>query len=95
MNHPVKALTIACAILGGGCMLLVGLINLADPSYGGEFLRMMSSVYPGADTTRTLGRILLGGVYGFVGGAIGGFLLAWLFQAFGEDHSTQGTVHSH
>jgi hypothetical protein len=88
MKHPVKALTVASAILWGGCMLIVGLINMADPSYGGEFLRLMSSVYPGADTARTLGRVLLGTIYGFVDGAIAGWLFAILFSAFGQDRTS-------
>ena len=57
MKHPIRALTIACALLWGACMLIVGLINLREPSYGAEFLRLMSSIYPGADTARTLGRV--------------------------------------
>jgi hypothetical protein len=63
-------------------MLAVGSIHMADPHYGAEFLRMMSSVYPGADTTASLGRVLLGGVYGFVDGAIGGALFGLLYEAF-------------
>jgi len=63
-------------------MLLVGLIHMAAPSYGGEFLRMMSSVYPGADTAPTLARVLLGTVYGFVDGAIAGCVFGLLFDAF-------------
>ena len=58
MGASVRAITVTSAILWGGCLLLVGLINLADASYGSEFLRVMSSVYPGADTTRTIGRLL-------------------------------------
>jgi hypothetical protein len=50
-------------------MLFVGLIHMAAPSYGGDFLRIMSSVYPGADTAPTLGRVLPGTAYGFVDGA--------------------------
>ncbi len=67
-------------------MLIVGLINLADAHYGGEFLRMMSSVYPGADTARTLGRVLLGTVYGFVDGAVVGWLFGLLVRSLGQDH---------
>lgn len=88
----VKGLTMTCALLWGGCMLLVGLINLADPSYGQEFLRMMSSVYPGADTTRTLGRVVLGGVYGFVDGAVAGWLFAMLFKAFETSGTHVGVI---
>jgi hypothetical protein len=63
-------------------MLLVGLINLVDASYGGEFLRMMSSIYPGADSARTIGKVLMGTVYGLVDGGVIGFLFAILYRLF-------------
>jgi hypothetical protein len=87
MKPSMKAITVSAALLWGGCMLLVGLINLADPSYGGEFLRMMNSVYPGADTQRTLSRVLVGTVYGLVDGAIAGYLFGLLYGLFGRQHS--------
>jgi hypothetical protein len=87
MRHPVRAMTLAAALLWGAWLLIVGLIHLADPRYGGEFLRMMSSVYPGADAVRTLGSVLLGTVYGFIDGAIVGCLFGLLFRAFGQDDS--------
>jgi hypothetical protein len=86
MTASVKSITMTFAILWGGCMLIVGLINLADPSYGSEFLRMMSSIYPGADTSRTLGRVLLGTLYGVIDGAIGGYLFAILYRALNREH---------
>ena len=63
MKRPVKAITLSSVILLGDAMLFVGLIHLATSSYSGDFLRMMSSVYPGADTphragTRVLGRCM-------------------------------------
>jgi hypothetical protein len=82
MRVSLKALTLSSAILWGGAMLFVGLIHMAAPSYGGEFLRLMSSVYPGADTAPTLARVLLGTIYGFVDGAIGGGLFGLLYSAF-------------
>ncbi len=63
-------------------MLLVGLIHMADRAYGGEFLRLMSSVYPGADTAPNLGRVLLGTLYGFVDGAVARPFLRELYRAF-------------
>ncbi len=94
MRHPLRAVTWTSAVLWAACMLLVGLVNLADPRYGGEFLRMMSSIYPGADTTRTLGSVLLGTVYGFVDGAIVGWLFGLLAWAFGQDHTAHiGSAH--
>ena len=85
MRVSLKAITLSSAILWGGAMLCVGLIHMADRAYGGDFLRIMSSVYPGADTTPTLGRVLLGTLYGFVDGGVAGFLFGWLYGAFSED----------
>jgi hypothetical protein len=42
----LRTTVIAAAILRGGAMLLVGLIHLADPGYGLNFLQMTGSVYP-------------------------------------------------
>jgi hypothetical protein len=77
-------MTLSAAIVWGALMLLVGLIHLADPAYGGEFLRAMSSVYPGADTAPTLGRVLLGTIYGFIDGGVAGFILSALYDAFNQ-----------
>jgi len=82
----MKSITLSFAVLWGAAMLFVGLIHLADPRYGAEFLRMMSSVYPGADTSANLGRVLLGAIYGFVDGAIGGALFSLLYGAFAGGH---------
>ncbi|HUB81808.1 MAG TPA: DUF5676 family membrane protein [Bryobacteraceae bacterium] len=82
MRLSAKALAITSAILWGGCLLVVGLINLAAPSYGVDFLRGMSSVYPGFYHTRTFWDVLLGTVYGFVDGAIGGLIFGWLYNSF-------------
>jgi hypothetical protein len=92
MRVSVKAITLSSAILWGFAMLFVGLIHMAAPSYGGDFLRIMSSVYPGADTAPTLGRVLLGTAYGFVDGAFAGAIFGWLYGAFagGADHGTAG-----
>jgi len=87
MRVSLRAITLSSAILWAGAMLFVGLIHLAAPSYGADFLRIMSSVYPGADTSRTLGRVLLGTVYGFVDGGIAGCLFGLLYHAFAS-HTT-------
>jgi len=77
-------MSIAVALLCGGCVLFVGVLNLASPSYGGEFLEVVSSVYPGFHYTRTFLDVLVGTGYGIVDGAICGFLLAWLFNLFAK-----------
>jgi hypothetical protein len=78
-----KAMTWSLGILWGACMLFVGLTNMRTASYGSEFLRMMSSVYPGFHDSRTLGDVIVGTIYGFVDGAILGFVLSSLYRWIG------------
>ena len=80
MRVSRKALTIVFALLWGGCMLLVGVVNLIAPAYGSTFLQVMSSVYPGFHASHAVGDVLLGTVYGLADGAAGGFVCAWLYN---------------
>ena len=80
MRLSAKALAVVSAVLWGGAILLVGLINLAAPSYGTNFLHGLSSVYPGFHASRTILDVLVGTGYGIVDGAVGGYLLAWLYN---------------
>ena len=82
MKLSLKGLTIAVALLCGGSVFVIGIINLAAPSYGMQFLEVVSSVYPGFHASGTFVDVLVGTGYGIVDGAIGGFLLAWLFNLF-------------
>lgn len=90
----LKAIRLSGAILWGSAMLFVGLIHMAAPFYGGEFLRTMSSVYPGADTAPTLGRVLLGTGYGFVDGAFAGWLFGLLYRAMSGSTGHGSASHS-
>jgi hypothetical protein len=82
MILSTKALALACATLWGGCLLLVGIVNAVFPSYGGEFLRLMNSVYPGYQPTPTPTGVIVGGIWGFLDGGVAGFLAAWLYNLF-------------
>ena len=54
MKLSVKALAITSGLVWSGGILACGLINLAAPSYGGGFLKLISSVYPGFRNARTV-----------------------------------------
>ncbi|MBN2243862.1 MAG: hypothetical protein JW793_14345 [Acidobacteria bacterium] len=82
MKLSIRGMAIAAALLCGGCVFVVGIFNLASPSYGMELLKVMSSVYPGFHASRTFADVLVGTGYGIVDGAIGGFLFAWLYNLF-------------
>lgn len=82
MRLSLKAITLAGALLWGGAILLVGLINLAWPSYGLNFLQMTSSVYPGFHAAHGIGSVVMGTVDGLVDGGVAGLLFAWLYNSF-------------
>ncbi len=72
-----KALGLACGILWGGGCLFMGLTAMAC-SWAQPFVRVLSVMYRGYSAT--LAGSLIGTVWGFIDGAIGGLLLAWLYN---------------
>lgn len=52
------------------------------PPYGSEFLRLMSSVYPGYGATPTVAGVLAGTIWGILDGGVAGFLFGWLYNRF-------------
>ncbi len=80
MQLRVFALSMAFAIIWAGCILLVGLVELAWPAYGRAFLDFAASIYPGFQPGTGFGSVIVGTVYGFVDGAIGGAIFAWIYN---------------
>mgnify|MGYP001140574263 CR=1 FL=1 len=82
MKLDTKALALAGAILWGATLLIVGIVHLLTNGYGTIFLQMASSIYPGYDAIPSIGQLVILTGYAAVDGAIGGFLLAWLYNIF-------------
>ncbi len=80
MKLNLKGLTLTCALLWAGTILIVGLANMAWPNYGKPFLELCSSIYPGYHVTGSIGSVLVGTLYGMVDGAIGGAIFAALYN---------------
>ena len=80
MKLSIRATTLTMALLGAASMLLVGIVNMIMPIYGGNFLQMMSSVYPGFHDSRTWLSILIGTVYGLIDGAVAGWIFARVYD---------------
>ena len=76
----LKAIAGASAILWGACMFIVGLVHLRFPSYGADFLQMMSSLFPGSHASRGFWDVIVGTLYGIVDGAILGYVFGWLYR---------------
>ncbi len=75
-----RALAYASAAVCGTGALIVGLTNLAVPTYGGAYLEIFSSVYPGYAGTGTLSSVLILTGYALVDGAILGWLVGVLYN---------------
>jgi hypothetical protein len=57
------------------------LMHIAMPHYGTQFLEGISSIYPGFHGGVSLSEALVGTGYAIVDGGVGGFVLAWLYNA--------------
>ena len=82
MKLCVRSLALASGLLWGGMFLFVGLLNLSGGGYGAHFLEFGASIYPGYGGPAGFGSVLVVTLYGLVDGAIGGALLAWLYNRF-------------
>ncbi len=80
MRLSLKALAITSAILWGGAILSVGLVNLAAPAYGVAFLQMASSIYPGFHNARTFVDVIVGTLYGIVDAGFGAVIFGWIYN---------------
>ena len=80
MRFHVTALAITAGLFWGGAILLVGAANAVWPSYGLAFLNLAASVYPGYHPGAGMGSVITGTFYGVVDGAIGGAILAWIYN---------------
>lgn len=80
MKLSIRGLALAAGLLWGGGLLVIGLANLAWPGYAAEMLKTCSSIYPGYHASGTFGDLIVGALYGFVDGGIGGAIFAWLYN---------------
>lgn len=80
MKLSAKGLATAIALLTGGCFLLAGLLELAFPGYGEAFLNLGASIYPGYHGPDGIRSVVVVTLYGLVDGAVGGAVLAWLYN---------------
>ena len=73
----LRALGLACGILWGGCLFLLGLTSMFF-NWGGQWIAILSSVYVGYKSNLT--GSLLGALWGFFDAGIGGLVLGWLYN---------------
>jgi len=80
MRINVIALSITAAVFWSAAIFAVALANLIWPGYGGAFLDVVASIYPGYHPGQGFGSILMGTFYGLFDGAIGGAIFGWIYN---------------
>jgi len=82
MTLNAKALAITFALIWGGCVFLLALLNLVWPNYGLAFLGLVSSIYPGFHPG-SFSAAVVGLLYAALDGGVCGLVVAWLYNTLG------------
>jgi hypothetical protein len=82
MKLNIKALALTAGILWALALLLVGAANLVWSGYGGSFVKLMASIYPGYHASGSLGDLIVGVLYALLDGVVCGLVFAWLYNFF-------------
>lgn len=91
MRLHTSAVSLAAALMWGGAVLLVAVLNLLVPPYGGTFLQLVASIYPGYHPGMGAGSVLIGTLWALLDGAVGGAIFAWLYNLFAGRSSRAGS----
>lgn len=77
MNLDPKRFGLACGILWAITVFLLTVLSVYT-GYGDSFLGVVASIYPGFHVT--LGGSIIGLIYGFFCGFIGGYIFIWFYN---------------
>ena len=80
LKLSLRAMIIAGALFKAAGFLFVSLMNLVFRPYGGAYLALLTSIYPGYDPVTGPPGILVGTFYSLLAGALAGFLFGWLYN---------------
>jgi hypothetical protein len=82
MKLNLRAFVLTVGILWAGALFLAGLTNLLCSGYGGAFLQVMASLYPGYHAAGTFCDLIVGTLYALVDGLISGLIFGGLYNLF-------------
>ncbi len=88
MKLNIKAFCLTTGILWAVAVFLVGVANLMWSGYGGAFLQVIASIYPGYDASPSIGAVIVGTLYALVDGLALGLVFAWVYNLFAGRSST-------
>jgi hypothetical protein len=84
MKLSLKSMIITGALFKVICFLFISLLNLVLRPYGGAYLALLASLYPGYDPVTVPLALIVGTFYSLLAGGIAGLLFGWLYNFFAE-----------
>jgi hypothetical protein len=84
MKLSLKSMIVAGALFKAVVFLFISLLNLVLRPYGGAYLAMLTSLYPGYDPLSIPLGIIVGTLYSLIAGALAGLLFGWLYNLFAD-----------
>jgi hypothetical protein len=84
MQLSLKSMIIAGALFKAVCFLFISLLNLILRPYGGAYLALLASLYPGYDPVIVPLALIVGTFYSLLAGGLAGLLFGWLYNFFAE-----------
>jgi hypothetical protein len=76
----IKGLVLTGAIMWGGAIAGIALLNWEFPSYAVGFLSVVDSIYPGYHAGQGFWSIVIGTLYATVDGAVAGAIFGWFYN---------------
>lgn len=80
MKLSLAGVVAAAALVKAAGFLFVAFMNVLFRPYGGAYLALLTSIYPGYDPVSGPLSILLGTLYSLIAGAVAGLLFGWLYN---------------
>jgi ABC-type phosphate transport system permease subunit len=84
MKLSLRSIVIAGALFKAIGFLFVSLLNVILRPYGGAYLALLASLYPGYDPISGVVGIIVGTFYSLLAGAVAGFVFGVLYNFFRE-----------
>jgi predicted ABC-type sugar transport system permease subunit len=84
MKLSLKSMIIAGALFKALCFLFISLLNLILRPYGGAYLAILISLYPGYDPISIPVGMIVGTLYSLLAGGLAGLLFGWLYNFFAD-----------
>lgn len=82
MKLSLKAWIAAAGLSAAIGFLVLAALNALFPPYGGGWLAVLTSIYPGYDPVSGPSSIIVGALYSLLAGVLAGLIFGWLYNFF-------------